>query len=130
LPQPKRITDMILQTVMAKGADAAVAEYREMRGKYYGRDVFDFSETELLNLAMRLADIRPDDAIALARMNLEFNPQSAASYRVTSRAFVRKRDFDAAIAELRKGLEIDPGSGVIRGTLEQLEDDRRRRERR
>ena len=126
-PIPQKLTDIVLRTLRDKGADAAVAEYRELRQKFYARDTYDFSETELLNLAQRLADARPDDAIALMTMNLEFNPKSVRSYIVLSRAYGRKRDNDMAIASLKKALEIEPENGIVKGYLSQLEPNPYRR---
>ncbi len=55
-PVPQKLTDIVLRTLRDKGPDAAVAEYKELRQKFYARDTYDFSETDLLNLAQRLAD--------------------------------------------------------------------------
>ena len=126
-PVPQKLTDIMLRTLRDKGPDAAIAEYKELRQKFYARDTYDFSETDLLNLAQRLADARPDDAIALMMMNLEFNPKSARSYIVLSRAYVRKRDTDMAIAQLKKALEIEPENGIVKGYLSQLEPNPNRR---
>jgi len=123
---PARLNDIILRTIRDQGVEAAVAQYRELRQKFFARDAYDFSEPDLLNLAQRLAESsRPDDAIALMTMNLEFNPTSARSYIVMSRAYTRKRDYDMAIAQLKKALEIEPGNGIAKGYLSQLESDRR-----
>jgi len=126
-PIPQKLTDIMLRTLRDKGPDAAIAEYKELRQKFYARDTYDFSETDLLNLAQRLADARPDDAIALMMMNLEFNPKSTRSYLVLSRAYVRKRDNDMAIAQLKKALEIEPENGIVKGYLSQLEPNPNRR---
>lgn len=124
-PVPKRLNDVIVQTIREKGVTAAVTEYRELRAKYYGRDTYDFTEGELLGLAQRLAESRPDDALALLTMNLEFNPKSAQSYIVMSRAYSRKRDTEMAVAQLKKALEIEPENGLAKGYLYQLEQTRR-----
>jgi len=123
-PVPRKLTDIMLRTLRDRGPEAAVAEYKELREKFYARDTYDFSEPDLLNLAQRLADARPDDAIALMTMNLEFNPRSARSYIVLSRAYVRKRDRPTAIEQLKKALEIEPQNGIAKGYLSQLEDSR------
>ena len=39
---------------MREGADAAVKQYRELRGQYYGRGTYDFGEDTLLTVARRL----------------------------------------------------------------------------
>jgi tetratricopeptide (TPR) repeat protein len=127
IPQP--LSAIILRTVAEKGGAAAVDQYRELRKQYYSRDTYDFSEDALLDMVQRVVQGRPDDAIALLRMNLEFNPQSAKTYALLGFAYTRKVDDASAIANLEKSLELDPTNAMVRGRLEQLQDYQRRRAR-
>jgi Photosynthetic reaction centre cytochrome C subunit len=117
---PKPITDIVWQTTREQNVAAAAEQYRDLRKRYYGRSTYDFSEEPLATLAQRIANVRPDDAIALMRLNLEFYPQSVNSYVALAYAQTRKLDDAAAIASLEKALELEPGNGVIEGRLEQL----------
>jgi tetratricopeptide (TPR) repeat protein len=125
IPQP--LSTIILRTVAEKGGAAAADQYRDLRKQYYSRAAYDFSEGALLEMVQRVVQGKPDDAIALLRMNLEFNPQSAKTYALLGFAYTRKLDDDAAMANLRKSLELDPTDAMVRGRLEQLEEYRRRR---
>ncbi len=126
IPQP--LSAIILRTIAEKGGAAAVEQYRDLRKQYYARAAYDFSEDALLEIAQRVVQGRPDDAIALLRMNLEFNPQSAKSYALIGFAYTRKVDDASAITNLQKSLELDPTNAVVRGQLEQLQEYRRRRQ--
>lgn len=117
---PKPLAAILTQTLRAKGAAAAVAEYRDLRSRYYGRDAYDFGEDTLIGLAQATANARPDDAVALLQLNLEFYPKSARSYLTLAYAYTRKIDDASAMAALEKALEIEPENGVARGQLEQL----------
>jgi tetratricopeptide (TPR) repeat protein len=128
IPQP--LAAIIVRTVAEKGGGAAVDQYRDLRKQFYGRAAYDFSEDALLDIVQRVVQGRPDDAIALLRMNLEFNPQSAKTYALLGFAYTRKVDDASAITNLQKSLELDPSNGVVRGQLEQLKEYRRRREQR
>ncbi len=75
----------------------------------------------MLVLAERLAESRPDDAIVLIAMNLDYHPRSARSYIILSRAYTLKRDYQTAIAQLKKALEIEPENGLAKGYLYQME---------
>jgi len=90
IPQP--LSAIILRTVAEKGGAAAVEQYRDLRKQFYSRDTYDFSEEALLATVQRVVQGRPDDAIALLRMNLEFNPQSAKTYALIGFAYTRKVD--------------------------------------
>ena len=124
---PRQLSDIVMQTVREKGGAAAVAQYRELRKQYYGRQSYDFSEDTLLGVAQKLASAKPDDAIALLQLNLEYNPQSARTYAAIGYAYTRKYDDKSAMANLEKALEIEPENGVVRGQLEQLKSYHRNR---
>jgi tetratricopeptide (TPR) repeat protein len=126
IPQP--LSAIILRTVAEKGGVAAVEQYRDLRKQFYSRATYDFSEEALLEMVQRVVQGRPDDAIALLRMNLEFNPQSAKTYAMLGFAYTRKVDDASAITNLQKSLELDPTNAMVRGQLEQLQEYRRRRQ--
>jgi tetratricopeptide (TPR) repeat protein len=129
VPIPQPLSSIILRTVAEQGAAAAADQYRDLRKKYFSRATYDFSEDALLEMIQRLVERRPDDAITLLHMNLEFNPQSAKTYALLGFAYTRKLDDDSAIANLKKSLELDATDAMVRGRLEQLEDYKRRRQR-
>jgi tetratricopeptide (TPR) repeat protein len=126
IPQP--LSTIILRTVAQKGGAAAVEQYLDLRKQFYSRATYDFSEDALLEMVQRVVQGRPDDAIALLRMNLEFNPQSAKTYALIGFAYTRKVDDASAITNLQKSLELDPTNAMVRGQLEQLQEYRRRRQ--
>jgi tetratricopeptide (TPR) repeat protein len=129
VPIPQPLSAIILGTVREKGGAAAVEQYRDLRKQYYARATYDFSEDALLDMVQRVVQGKPDDAIALLRMNLEFNPQSARTYALLGFAYTRKVDDTSAIANLEKSLELDPTNAMVRGQLEQLKEYQRRRQR-
>ncbi|MBZ5576337.1 MAG: photosynthetic reaction center cytochrome c subunit [Acidobacteriia bacterium] len=124
---PRQLSDVLMQTLREKGAAAAVAQYRDLYDRYSGRGAYDFGEDTLLGIAQTLANSRPDDAIALLQLNLEFHPKSAQSYVVLAYAYTRKIDDASAMAALEKALTIEPDNGVARGQLEQLKSYHRKR---
>ena len=108
---PAQLSDLLRQTMLTKGEGAAVVQYRELRQQYLDSGAYDFREATLLDLARQsLATQKPDDALAWLQLNVEFYPQSAASYVELARAHVAKRDRDAAVSALAKALTIDPAN--------------------
>lgn len=124
---PKPLGQVISQTLQEKGFEAAEAQYRDLRARYFGRASYDFTEDELVNVARPLASIRPDEAIRLLELNIEFNPRSAKSYALMGFAYTRKFDDESAIASLEKAVEIEPANGEFQGQLVQLKMFRRKR---
>src|ERR1044071_8283485 len=125
---PRPLTDVLLLTSVREGADAAVKQYRELRGQYYGRGSYDFGEDTLLAVARRLANARPEVAIPLADLNMEFFPKSVNTLVVKAIA-QSGHDDEAAVATLKKALEIEPENGEIKGRLYQIEEMLTRRKR-
>ena len=126
-PIPQQLPEILTATIREKGVTAAVAQYRDLRKQYYGRQTYDFGEGTLLAIAQVLSASKPDDAIALLELNVEFNPQSARSYAALGYAYTRKFDDATAMKYLEKALEIEPENGIIRGQLEQLKSYQRKK---
>ena len=125
---PRPLTDILLVTGVREGADAAVKQYRDLRSRYYGRGAYDFGEETLLSVARRLANARPEVAIPLAELNMEFFPKSVNTL-VTKAIAQSGRDDEAAVATLKQALELDPGNAEIQGRLYQIEEILARRKR-
>jgi hypothetical protein len=125
---PRPLAEILLLTGVREGADAAVKQYRELRGQYHGRGSYDFGEETLLAVARRLANARPEVAIPLADLNLEFFPRSVNT--LVQKAIAQGgRDDEAAVATLKQALEIEPNNGEIKGRLYQVEEMLARRKR-
>ena len=127
VPIPKQLSEIVLQTLREKGVNAAAAQYRDLHEHFYGRAAYDFGEDTLIGVAQPLAAGKPDDAIALLKVNLEFFPQSAKTYAAIGFAYTRKLDDPDAVTYYEKAVELDPNNGVIRGQLEQLKMYQRKR---
>ena len=125
---PRPLTDILLITGVREGADAAVKQYRDLRAQYYGRSSYDFGEETLLAVARRLANARPEVAIPIADLNMEFFPKSVSS--LVQKAIAQQgRDDEGAVVTLKKALEIEPENGEIKGRLYQIEEMLARRKR-
>jgi cytochrome c553 len=125
---PRPLAEILLVTGVREGADAAVKQYRDLRSQYHARGTYDFGEETLLAVARRLANARPEVAIPLAELNMEFFPKSVNTLVVKAIA-QGGRDDDGAVATLKKALEIEPENGEIKGRLYQIEEMLARRKR-
>jgi tetratricopeptide (TPR) repeat protein len=127
VPIPKQLSEIVSQAVKEKGVEAAVAQYRDLRKQFYGRQSYDFGEDTLLAVAQSMVNAKPDDAIALLKLNAEFYPESSRTYAAISFAYTRKYDDATAITYLEKALTLDPNNGVLQGQLAQLKSYQRRK---
>ena len=122
LSKPRTLQAEVTMAYEAKGADSAVARYRELRTQYFGRASFDFGEVPLVSVAEELSRSpeKRADAVRLLQLNLEFNPRSAGSYGGLANIQLAMGDTATAVASLEKVLEIDPNNAQARRALGQL----------
>jgi len=105
---------------------AALAQYEDLRQRYYGRAAYDFGEDTLISVARRIVEVRPNDSIAILEAHLKHFPNSAAGYEALGYAYTRRNQDTDAIKALEKAVELDPNNVTARGRLEQLKSYRRR----
>lgn len=127
VPMPGQLSDIIAKTAFDKGPDAAIAQYRELRDRFYGGASYDFREDSLIDAGLKLIRVKPPLAIPILQLNLEFYPKSVRTYAQIAFAYTRSLDDESAMAALQKALEIEPENGTIRGQLEQLKSYHRKR---
>jgi hypothetical protein len=119
--KPEQLSNILSKTMLTKGDGAVIAKYKELRTQYYGTMSYDFTEPVLNRLAQAsLAGNKPDDALAFAKLNLEYYPKSAQSYVVMSQVHARKNDRAAAIKDLEEALKIEPDNMQAKRQLDQL----------
>ena len=122
LSVPRGIDEILAQTIESKGVEAALAEYRELRGKYYGSAAYDFSPGPLNHTVEKLArQQKLDDALAIAKANVELHPDLAYAYAILGRLHAARQERELAIAALRRAVELDPTNGQAKQQLEELE---------
>jgi hypothetical protein len=95
---PKDMPRDQLTTTSDKGLDAAVAQFRDLRSRYYGAMAYDFTENGLMAVAQ----------------------ESSRTFVVMAQAHQRKNDKASAIKDLGKALELDPNNAQAKLQLEQL----------
>ena len=124
---PKQLSEILTTTAVQQGAAAAAAQYRDLRTQYYGRQAYDFSDQSVATFLERLARVRPEAAVALLQVHLEYYPKSSLSYMVLGFAQTQTFEYYGAMESFRKALELDPMNNNARGRLAQLEAQYNRR---
>lgn len=120
-PRPLMLEDTLLTVVRSQGADSAVAAYGALRARYYGRSTYDFGERSLSTLAERLVeDGRPADARRILELNAVQFPGSAGIAVELGGVLEDLGERDAAIAQYRRALTIQPGNRQAEERLREL----------
>ena len=120
VPIPKQLSDILLDTENDKGADAAIAQYWDLRKQFYGRAAYDFGDVTLITVAQRLTNDKPDDALKFLEINTQFFPGSARTFQAMSAAHMKKNDKADAIKDLEKAAAADPQNPQLKRQLDQL----------
>jgi len=118
---PKQLTEILDQASAEKGLSEAVAQYKDLRKRYFGAQAYDFSEGTLIAYAQRATQAnKPDEAIAWLQVNLDYYPLSAPTYAGLSQAQQKNNDRGAAIKSQEKAVELDPQNANFKRQLDQL----------
>jgi hypothetical protein len=128
---PRQLAEIISATTAKQGAAAAVAEFRDLRRKYYGGYVYDFSDGDISDptdarfsalgfYAYQLIQAgKADEALMWLKVSLEYYPKSAASWALTSMAQQAKKDKADAIKSAEKAVALAPQFPLFKGMLDQ-----------
>jgi tetratricopeptide (TPR) repeat protein len=121
--RPQSITDVTKTEFEKGGVDAATANYLALKEKYYGADAYNFKPEPLNAVAEWLSEDKKDNdaAIAIMQFNIEQNPGVAYCYNLLGRIQAGAGQKDAAIASLKKAIELDPEDKWSKGILEKLQ---------
>ncbi|HTR21724.1 MAG TPA: c-type cytochrome [Gemmatimonadales bacterium] len=121
LSRPRLIQDVLDDAFAAGGVDSVTRAYRALRDRYYGTGSYDFSERVLNEMARGLQQKqKPDQALALLRLNAEFFPNSAMVYAGMGEALRQQGDTAGALTQFRHALAIDSTLGMARQRVSEL----------
>jgi hypothetical protein len=121
ISRPVPLFTVIADAAVAVNADSAARAYRALRTRYYGRDAYDFSENSLNTAAFRVARAgKPDDALALLKLNEEFFPNSSGMSVFRGNVLLMKGDTTGAAAAFREAVKRDSTNNEAKGRLRSI----------
>ena len=122
LTQPRPLQALLAEAAGKDGIEAAIAQYRDLRDRYYGTGQYDFGETPLNQLTESL--LRADknrEAVAIMELNFAANrPESMWSYHMLAMAHEANGERDKALADYRKVVELHPDDAWAKQKIEAL----------
>ena len=109
LSRPRMLEDVLAESLEHDGLDAAVEQYRELRGEYYGTGSYDFSEFVLTSWALVLArSEQTDEAIRILELNAEMYPESGTVRLMVGEVFRLVGDTAMAKVHYDRATELEP----------------------
>jgi FKBP-type peptidyl-prolyl cis-trans isomerase len=113
------LSDTLSKTLDAKGVEAMLAQYRELKSA--GKQDIYSSESDLNGWGYRLlARKRMREAIEVFKLNVEAYPQSANVYDSLAEAYLNNGDKKLAIENYHKALDLNPQMESARNALKEL----------
>jgi len=115
---PSTMVEELRASYAKGGASAAIAHYKELKTRYYGRGTLDFSERSVNSFGYEL--LGNDDvngAIAILSLNAQEYPDSWNVWDSLAEAYLKAGRNEQAAIYYRKSLEINPDN---KNALEQL----------
>ncbi len=119
--QPKMsIVSELRKTIVDKGIEAGVAQYRDLKAKQSA--TYDFAEAELNQLGYQLLRSgKPKEAIEIFKLNVEAYPQEFNTYDSLGEAYAAVNERELAKQNYKKSLELNPNNTSASAGLKSLE---------
>jgi hypothetical protein len=115
----KPLTELLAEAVAQGGVELATRRFREFMAEPVNR--YAAVEESLLVVGQRLLDEKkPEQALALFKLDAERNPDSFRAYFAVGEAYFRLGDREQAAGNLEKALALNPKSYDVAERLRQL----------
>jgi len=119
--RPTTLDEEMRDAYLKSGINAAIARYRELREKYYGKGGYDFTDRTLTSIAREALDHGDRDAaIAVLQLCVSEYPKSAVAWDGLGEAFAAAGKPRIAEIYYRKSLEIEPANENALAKLHEL----------
>jgi len=119
--EPKiSITETLFLTIMNKGVNAAIDQYKELKAT--SMDKYNFKESQLNSLGYQLLQVgKTKEAMEILKLNVEAYPNSANVYDSIGEAYMIDGNTKMAKENYQKSLELNPKNNNAIEMLEKLQ---------
>jgi tetratricopeptide (TPR) repeat protein len=122
-PRPATLEEELGETYRKSGVVAAIARYRELRERYFGKGGYNFGEDSLDSFGSELLESKDaEGALAIWRLNTTQFPNSSKAWESLAGGYAASGNRTVAEIYYRKALELDPGSDDALAGLRKLEE--------
>ncbi|MEX2088842.1 MAG: c-type cytochrome [Bacteroidota bacterium] len=121
-PRPMTLEEELGEKYRAKGIEASVAHYSELKKKFYGRGGYDFGERSLNTFGYELLEKDTAAAIRIFILNTQEYPQSPNAWDSLAEAYMKAGDIPHAKQYYEKSLELNPESETAKEMLKKIKE--------
>lgn len=120
-PRPTTIQEELGEFYRASGVDAALAHYKNLKEKYYGRGAYAFTESALNSFGYDLLGSNDTSgAIAVFELNASEYPESGNVWDSLAEGYLAAGNKELAIKYYTKSLELNPRNRNAEEKLKEL----------
>ncbi|HEU4389954.1 MAG TPA: serine hydrolase [Blastocatellia bacterium] len=113
---------VLLNSIIDKGVDAALRDYREKRKGRPAAEILDERQMNSLGYELLYSMKRVKEAIEVFKLNVEDHPQSFNVYDSLGEAFVVNGDKELAIKNYERSIELNPNNTTGIEALKKLRE--------
>lgn len=119
---PEKIEEILFKEITENGVESAFNKYKELREKYYGNYVYNFSFKPLTGLSekLRIAKKNSETVTFLNKYINDFDKNSWNAYMEIGNAYFDDEKLEEAKLNYEKALEISPENGSVLHYYNQL----------
>jgi len=120
-PKPATLEEELGAVYKKDGIEPAVAHYTDLKDKYYGRGVYDFSENGVNRFGyevLRSGDVQ--GAIKVFTMMTQEHPESANAWDSLAEGYMKAGDMAKAKEYYEKSLSLNPSNRNAKQMLEKI----------
>jgi len=115
------IGQLLLEVLKTNTAEAAVAEYRQLKASHF--EAYDFGEGELNTLGYQLLGMKKiKEAVKILELNIEAYSLSSNAYDSLGEAYMTDGSPELAIQNYEKSLKLDPKNTNAVEKLKELKE--------
>lgn len=105
----------------SEGIDKAISIYHKLKSDSSG--IYDFSENQLNLFGYYVLNISPDDAVKVFKLNTQAYPEAYNTYDSLGEAYFVKGNFDEAIINYEKSLELNPENNNAKEMIKKIKNE-------
>ena len=121
-PRPMTLEEELGEQYRAKGLQAAIDDYADLKKEYYGRGSYDFGEGALNAFGYQVLEKDAAGAIQVFKLNAETFPQSGNVWDSLAEAYMKAGDLKKAEETYEKSLILDPTNENAKEVLNKIRE--------
>ncbi|MCH8272222.1 MAG: c-type cytochrome [Candidatus Marinimicrobia bacterium] len=122
LSRPISLRAQLDETFRTDGIDASIAQYSELKEKYYGTGAYQFKESLLNNFGYAILSENPEGALKVFKLNTKEYPKSGNTWDSLAETYMGKGDMKNAKKYYKKSLKFNPDNQHARDMLKKIKE--------